>query len=281
MKITVQQIAPTVLSVQGLQELPEELRSKDSIAPFAHYGLLYAVNGSFEVQWEHKNLLIPENGAFLFFPDKEYTVQPVSEPLHLIDVRFDFSEKSVSGAVLKKATKQVDDAIALLDQTALNSPFAISPSAQARKLLEAMLWERQKGLLFSQEIVNLYMKAFLLEIFRDNVTPRSTDTPDTAEKIMRYVHEHITEVLPNDAVAQALSYHPNYVNRVIKKATGMTFHKYVVDEKLYYATTLLINTSKSITEIAYALAFNTSSHFSNLFTEKYRCTPSQYRKRFR
>ncbi|MBE6627336.1 MAG: helix-turn-helix transcriptional regulator [Ruminococcaceae bacterium] len=281
MKITVQQIDPAVLSVQGLQSLPEELLSEGRAAQFSHYCLLYAVDGIFEIHWEHKSLLIPENSAFLFFPTKEYTAQIVQAPLHLIDIRFDFSGKAVSGTALKKATKQLDDTIAFLDQTALNSPLVLRPSAQARKLLEAILWECQKNLLFSQEIVNLYMKAFLLEIFRDNMDPHNADSPNTAEKIMRYVHEHITEVLPNEAVAQALSYHPNYVNRVIKKSTGMTFHKYVVDEKLYYASTLLINTSKSITDIAYDLSFNTSSHFSNLFTEKYHCTPSQYRKKYR
>ena len=96
---------------------------------------------------------------------------------------------------------------------------------------------------------------------------------------MRYVHAHITENIQNDTIARELSYHPNYINRVIKKATGMTFHKYVVDEKLHYATSLLLSTNDSITDIAYSLSFNTSSHFSNLFAEKYHCTPSQYRKR--
>lgn len=277
MKITVQQITPSVLSAQGLQALPKDLQSTDT--PRKNYCLLYAAGGSFEVLLEQRRILVSESSAFLFLPNQTYAIQADPKPLQLIDIRFTLSDKAASDSSAPKVNNQTNGSISFSDYDTILSPLALTLAPQEKRALETILWELQKNFLFSQEIVDLYLKAVLLGLIRSAVEPSNPHSSDTAKRIMQYVHEHITEPLQNENAAKALSYHPNYINRVIKKATGMTFHKYVVDEKLSYAATLLLSTSSSITEIAYSLAFNTSSHFSNLFAEKYQCTPSQYRKR--
>ena len=267
MEWNLQQLEPSVLSAQGLQSLPKDLQSPE--APREHYRLLYTVGGSFEVQWEQKIFTVPENCAFLFLPNQLYFTQATQDTLQLIDIQFRLSKKA------SQSRKPVDEDLEL----PLSTSTVFKPTAHIKRAIEAVLWEWQKSLLFSHEITDLYCKAILLGLLRTSVEEENALFSDTAEKIMQYVHEHITEGLQNEDAAKALSYHPNYINRVIKRATGMTFHKYVIDEKLTYATSLLLSTNNSITEIAYSLSFNTSSHFSNLFAEKYQCTPSQYRKR--
>ena len=272
---TIQRVDPAILSVQGLGELPKDLLIPDS--PLKTYCLLYAIGGSFEVLWEQNRVSVSESCAFLFLPGACYTVSSASKTLHLIDIRFKFFPQNTS--ITQKMMDAPAQAILFSDYEMLNTPTMLTLSPGSQRNLEDILWEYPKKPLFAQEICNLYLKATLLALIRDSVSSNESNLSEAAVKIMRYVHEHITESLQNDIAAKELSYHPNYINRVIKKATGMTFHKYVVDEKLHYAATLLLSTNDSITEIAYSLAFNTSSHFSNLFAEKYQCTPSEYRKR--
>ncbi len=285
MEFTVDKLNPSILSAQGLQNLPNDFCNPDFVPD--SWCLLYAAGGSFEVLWDQKLFLVLENCAFLFSPGYAYTVQAPGKNLQLIDIRFEFYPADLRPTAFEPSDLPSVEALSekskkllrFSDHEILDAPSLCTPSPQTKRLLEGILTEHRKQPLFSKEISDLYLKTVLLDLIRETIAPEDTGISDAATKIMRYVHMHITENLQNDVAARALSYHPNYINRVVKKATGMTFHKYVVDEKLHYAASLLLSTNDSITDIAYSLSFNTSSHFSNLFSEKYKCTPSQYRAR--
>ena len=276
MSTTVTQIIPAVLSTRALQSGADET---ETVTEFLEtYRLLYALDGVFDVIWEGKLFHVPEKTAFLFLPGCSYTVQIDQDPVRLLDIRFTLSlpEASVQGSV-RRGRKLP---LRFLDYPLLNTPLIMTPTIQTRRILTEFLWEQQKQLQFCQELSDLYLRIIFLALVRDTAESEDTNISDAAAKIMRYVRAHISEDIQNETAARDLSYHSNYINRVIKKATGMTFHKFVVDEKLQHASSLLISSSDSITAIAYSLSFNTSSHFSNLFAEKYNCTPSQYRKRY-
>ncbi|NMB32666.1 MAG: helix-turn-helix transcriptional regulator, partial [Clostridium sp.] len=49
--------------------------------------------------------------------------------------------------------------------------------------------------------------------------------------------------------------------------------------RLEISSNLLKDTSKSVTEVAFACGFNHLSYYSELFKRYYGCTPSEYRKR--
>ncbi len=277
MNITLQQICPSVLSVTDTHNQRGELNLSDVLMD--RYRLLYALRGSIEVFCEQKSVIVPEHGAFLFLPGYFYTIRSLGTKVDVIDIHFEMLVPYAEESSGKRPSRR-NKPYRFLDQEILNRPTVLIPSNQTKRLLEGLVWEQQKELSFVQELSDLYLKSILISLVRDSRIQEEGNVSDAASKIMRYVRGHITENIQNDTVARELSYHPNYINRVIKKATGMTFHKYVVDEKLHYATTLLLNSDESITNIAYSLSFNTSSHFSNLFAKKYNCTPSQYRKHY-
>ena len=276
MSITVTQIIPKVLSTVATQNEQDEIDVIDE--PINTYRLLYAIDGVFDVIWEEKLFHVVEKNAFLFLPGYSYTVQTYQEPVRLLDVRFILVFPEVSEQKYLRKGQRLP--LRFSDYPLLNAPLVMTPAIQTRRILTEFLWEQQKQLQFCQELSDLYLRIIFLALTRDTAKTDDANISDAAAKIMRYVRMHITENIQNETAARDLSYHSNYINRVIKSATGMTFHKYVVDEKLQHASTLLVSSDDSITSIAYSLSFNTSSHFSNLFAEKYNCTPSQYRKRY-
>ena len=269
MNITLQQIRPIVRSVTDAHNQQGEWNLSN--APSDCYRLLYLLQGNIEISHGQKSATVSESSAFLFLPDIAYSIGILDAPVDMIYISFEMfaqAPEDNNGKIYR-----------FLDQNILNSSTVLIPSTPTKRLLEGLLWEQQNERFPVQELLDQYLKLILLSLARDSKLLEEGEISNAAAKIMRYVHTHITENIQNDTIASELSYHPNYINRVIKKATGMTFHKYVVDEKLHYATSLLLTTKDSITDIAYSLSFNTSSHFSNLFAEKYHCTPSQYRKR--
>jgi AraC-like DNA-binding protein len=69
-------------------------------------------------------------------------------------------------------------------------------------------------------------------------------------------------------------------SRLIKQRTGKSFIEFVNEIRLGYATRLLIETTKSISEICYESGFNNISNFTRTFRKKQGSTPSEFRMNF-
>jgi AraC family transcriptional regulator len=67
--------------------------------------------------------------------------------------------------------------------------------------------------------------------------------------------------------------------RVFRQVTGTTPHQYVVGARLRLAARLLLDTKRSVTEIAYDVGFNDLSHFMRTFRRVVGETPRGYRRR--
>lgn len=69
-------------------------------------------------------------------------------------------------------------------------------------------------------------------------------------------------------------------SRFIKKRTGKTFIDSLNEIRLGHAARRLIDTTETISEIAYKCGFNNLSYFNRLFKSKKNCTPKQFREEF-
>ncbi len=74
-----------------------------------------------------------------------------------------------------------------------------------------------------------------------------------------------------------LSYSADYINRIIRKYTGMSFHQYNMTFVIKKAAELLTNTSLSISEICSHLHMSNQTQFYRLFENVYGMTPKAYR----
>jgi AraC-like DNA-binding protein len=68
------------------------------------------------------------------------------------------------------------------------------------------------------------------------------------------------------------------MTRKIKKETGLTPGELIKNYRLEKASVLLKEKSGNISEVAYAVGFNSLSYFSHSFKEHYDLTPSNYLK---
>ena len=70
----------------------------------------------------------------------------------------------------------------------------------------------------------------------------------------------------------------NYLSDLLKKETGRNaqehIHHFVVDR----AKTILLNTTDSVSQVAYELGFEYPQHFSKVFKKKTGVTPQHFRK---
>jgi AraC-like DNA-binding protein len=77
--------------------------------------------------------------------------------------------------------------------------------------------------------------------------------------------------------AEKLVMHPNYLNSLVKKHTGMTIKGIIQNRLLLETKYLLHSTNLSIKEISNQLGFSDPNYFATFFKRLENMTPAGYR----
>ncbi len=80
--------------------------------------------------------------------------------------------------------------------------------------------------------------------------------------------------------AEKLIIHPNYLNSLIKKHTGVTAKESIQNRLLLETKYLLHSTNLSIKEISNQVGFNDPNYFTSFFTRFEKMSPGSYRSSF-
>ena len=97
-------------------------------------------------------------------------------------------------------------------------------------------------------------------------------------EVKTYLEENYHQEISLNDLADIVSLNASYLSALFKKETGMTYTEYVMFCRLEKAKELLADTGKSIAEIADAVGYHDTRHFSKLFTRNIGLKPSEYRK---
>lgn len=93
-----------------------------------------------------------------------------------------------------------------------------------------------------------------------------------------YIKENYNKNITLKEVAHKALYSSSRFSYLFKSVTGQTFVEYVTGIRINKAIELLKNSDKSITDISYAVGFNTLSNFNKAFKAFTGKTPKAYRK---
>jgi AraC-like DNA-binding protein len=110
--------------------------------------------------------------------------------------------------------------------------------------------------------------------------------PERAEpveiwKARRFIHEHSDEELSLTKVAKFVSISANHLSEKFKEVTGINFVDYVARIRIQKARDLLRDEQLRISEIAFAVGFQSLSQFNRVFKKLTRKSPTQFRAALR
>ena len=100
------------------------------------------------------------------------------------------------------------------------------------------------------------------------------------EKTMEYVNRNFDKPITLREVAKLANMSEVSFSRFFKQRTGNTFIDNLTEIRLGHASRLLIETTKSVAEVAYNCGFNNISNFNRIFKTKKKCTPKEFRESF-
>lgn len=73
---------------------------------------------------------------------------------------------------------------------------------------------------------------------------------------------------------------PNYFGDMVKKETGKTPQEHIQEKVIALSKEYLIETDKTMSEIAYSLGFQRPQHFNRFFKRMEGCTPTEYKREY-
>lgn len=129
------------------------------------------------------------------------------------------------------------------------------------------------------EIMYMLVKNYrLTEVHEKEI--RHSRRLDALSKITTYMREHYTEELKLSEMANLFGYSDAYLSRMFKKYAKINFKTYLQEIRMSYACRELMNTEKTVSQIALDNGFASSRAFSREFQKKYNRLPSEVRQKF-
>ena len=99
-------------------------------------------------------------------------------------------------------------------------------------------------------------------------------------KVKNYIAKNYTEEIRLNTLADIAGMSPSAFSRFFKLRTGRNLSDYIIEQRLGYASRMLVDTSNSIAEICYACGFNNLSNFNRIFKKKKNWSPTEFRENY-
>ena len=122
-------------------------------------------------------------------------------------------------------------------------------------------------------LIETYIHALI-----DNVPSANSDSFNPLiENIKNYIESNLEYNVNVKQIAMAFKYNEQYLGRIFKKETNLSFCDYINKQRIKRAKVLLEKTNDSIINISSSVGFNNVTYFNRLFKKHLNISPSEYR----
>lgn len=159
--------------------------------------------------------------------------------------------------------------------------YAFSPDLVRilhRLRMEIETWNTHLGNLLHKAVLRTLACASLLEAAHQLGQPRRTSPKEIVAAAVDYLRAHLAEPLQMAELVKHLGLSRAWIYELFSAETGLTPHDYRQRLRLENAQALLRDTRRTVTDIAFAMGFESSQHFSRVFRKYAGETPRDYRK---
>ena len=100
------------------------------------------------------------------------------------------------------------------------------------------------------------------------------------QKVKSYIEQNYKKEIRLTTLADIAGMSPSAFSRFVKLHTGRNLSEYIIDQRLGYASRMLVDSTNSVAEISYACGFNNLSNFNRIFKKRKGCSPSEFRENY-
>jgi len=129
-----------------------------------------------------------------------------------------------------------------------------------------------KGLFSAEETLRHVESA----LTRQHSLNRSTQ--QLIRRAMAYIHARSSDPITREEIADQVGISADYLTDCFRQELGITPITYIRRYRIRQACELLLNTDQSITQVAMAVGFSDSAHFTRTFQREMKLTPRAFRR---
>lgn len=255
---------------------------EEVVAPDARLFFVQSGCGLFII--EGKEYRLRENGLLIINSGIPYQIRPACGHATYLQINFDYDMKASEHAAPAIPVKKKDFKKEMLlspavfeEYPVLSGILFLESMEILQKRLHGIISEFSLRLEFFKEKMSALLSSCIIDAVRAHQTVLTTGEDKISAEVIAFIHENYTKALTNASIGAHFNYHPNYISHLIKTATGLPLHKYLIRVRLTKAASLLQNTSLSVSEIAKACGFCDCAYFSGCFKRAFRASPSKFR----
>lgn len=100
-------------------------------------------------------------------------------------------------------------------------------------------------------------------------------------KVKNYISQNYQYEVRLSTLADIAGMSPSAFSRFFKLHTGRNLSEYIIEQRLGYASRMLVDTSKGVAEICYDCGFNNLSNFNRIFKKRKNCSPTEFRENYK
>lgn len=249
--------------------------------PYDHR-LFYMYDGSADIQTD-KGVYTLVKGDVLIIPSgNKYRLLPPRDKAVYIALNFDYTQ---SNSKQQKPIPPVEadtfNSKLILEKTGdvnipiFNKVTYVSGMKKFSSRLTRIEHEYSQKLLYFEDITSNILAELLLECARAQLG-QNKGSREIASIVIGYINENIERPLSNKIIGEALMLHPNYISKLIKIATGLPLHQYLLRARVYRSVELLTENQLTVSEIAEQCGFCDIYHYSKVFKKIMGMPPSKY-----
>ena len=127
------------------------------------------------------------------------------------------------------------------------------------------------------------IKSLLLNLsnqLADSFSKEQVAPTFSLNQVTQYIHEHYSEDLSLETLAQKVYLSPHYLSMLFSKHNNCGISRYIKQVRMEKAQELLRNTNLPVNEIAQLTGYSSSSYFCKSFYKDFEMTPENYRNKF-
>lgn len=244
------------------------------------------VSGEVEIEIENFRYVLKKGDLFYCAQGGRYTIG-CKNICELICFNFDLNHAR-SHITEKHAPLKIDPSAhskyfledIVEEAGSLNSYMVLENDYSINQKIIGLIEEFENKQIYFREKASAMLKDILIDIYRKELK-KSENSLDTVEKVIAYIYNNYHTKIVNSDLAKLTGYHDYHLNRIFKKQTGSTIHKYIMEVRINEAKKLIMTTDIPIYMIAQKTGFNSDTHLSNCFKNYFGYSPIEYKNNFK
>lgn len=167
----------------------------------------------------------------------------------------------------------------LVELAVMMSRAAIGAGSPATEVLAMTAgWLDELAAIEDDEGLAAWLRRVLIRLVDTIERTDASSASSTITAAVGHIREHADEELTRDGTARAVGVSPGHFSRLLRERTGLTFTELLRQARVELACELLLDTDRSIADVAQCCGFYDQSHLTKVFSRSRGVTPRTFRE---